>query len=110
MKVSEIAKELDLKIAAGKAGIDKEVNGCYIGDLMSLAMAKVEEGNIWITIQTNQNIVAVSSLKEAACVVLAENSLPDENAIAKAEDEEIAIFTSEKSVYELAKGLGELGI
>ena len=110
MKVSEIAEKLGLKITAGEAGVNKEVSGCYIGDLMSLAMAKVEERNVWITIQTNQNIVAVSSLKEAACVILAEGSLPDETAKEKAEDEEIAIFTSDKSVYDLAKGLGELGI
>ncbi len=110
MKVSELAEKLELKITAGKTGMNKEVSGCYIGDLMSLAMAKVEEGNVWITIQTNQNIVAVSALKEAACVILAEGSLPDEIAKTKAEDEEITIFTSDKSVYELAKGLGELGI
>lgn len=110
MKVSEIAEKLGLKITAGEAGRNKEVSGCYIGDLMSLAMAKVEEGNVWITIQTNQNIVAVSALKEAACVILAESSLPDATAKAKAEDEEIAILTSDKSVYELAKGLGELGV
>lgn len=110
MKASELVKELGLKIKAGEAGLGREVDGCYIGDLMSLAMAKVEENNVWITIQTNPNIVAVSVLKEAGCVILADNSEPDENATAKANDEDIPVLSTEMSAYELAKKLGELGI
>lgn len=110
MRVSELAKELELKIAAGEAGTDREASGCYIGDLMSLAMAKVEEKNVWITIQTNQNVVAVAALKEAGCVILADGFMPDETAAAKAEEEEIPVFSSRESAYELAKRLGELGI
>lgn len=110
MKIKEIAEKLELKVTAGAAGMEKQAKGCYIGDLMSLAMAKIEEGSIWITIQTNLNVVAVAALTEAGCVILADGFLPDENTAAKADAEGIPILSSEASAYTLAKKLGELGI
>lgn len=110
MKTAELAEKLELKLAAGADGTDREVSGCYIGDLMSLAMARVEENNVWITIQSNVNVVAVSSLTEAGCVILADGVEPDASAAEKANAEGIPIFTSDKSAYELAKLLGAMGI
>lgn len=108
MRVSELKDRLGLSAAV--SGADNEVTGCYIGDLMSLAMAKLQEGNVWITIQTNVNAVAVAVLKEAACIITADGFILDDTALKKAESEEVTVFTSEKSAYELAKLLGELGI
>lgn len=110
MKVSELKEKLDLTLCAGEDGIEKEVAGCYIGDLLSLAMARVSEKNIWITIQTNVNVIAVSALTEAGCVILAECLKPDENALSKANLEGIPVLSSEKTAYELAKELSALGI
>jgi len=110
MKVSEMANALDCKIACGNAGSEREVSGCYIGDLLSLAMSKVQKSNVWITIQSNINIAAVASLTEAACIIICDGFEPDENTAKKAEAEEIPILTSDKSAYELAGKLAELGI
>lgn len=110
MKVKELAEKIGLDIVAGKDGAEKEIAGCYIGDLMSLAMARVEEGNVWITIQTNINVVAVAALKEAGCVILADGCVPDENASQKADEEDIPVLVSEKSAYELALCLGDMKI
>lgn len=108
MKVSELIEKLNLTKVAGPE--DGDVSGCYIGDLMSLAMARLEEANVWITIQTNLNVVAVAALKEAGCVILADGAVPDSDAVAKAEAEEIFLLTSELSAYDLAKGLGALSV
>ena len=110
MKVSELKEKLSLNIAAGAEGVSNEIEDCYIGDLLSLAMARVEAGTVWITIQTNINIVAVASLAEAACIVIADGFAPDENTIEKANEVGVPVLTSEKSAYEIAKGLAELGI
>ncbi|MBQ2613768.1 MAG: hypothetical protein IJB80_00345 [Clostridia bacterium] len=110
MNIQELCKELNLTPVAGESGMDKEISGCYIGDLMSLAMAHLEEGYVWITIQSNLNVVAVSALKEAACVILADGVTLDANATVKADEEALAVFTTEDSAYTLAKKLGALGI
>ena len=108
MKLSDLKEKMELTQVAGAE--EGEVSGCYIGDLMSLAMARLEEGNVWITIQTNLNVVAVAALKEAGCVILADGAIPDEDAKAKAESEKIPILVSEKSAYTLAKELGALSV
>lgn len=110
MIVSDIIEKLSLGMAAGEEGISNEVQGCYIGDLLSLAMARVEEGTVWITIQTNLNIVAVASLAEAACIVIADGFAPDENTVKKANEVGVPVLITEKTAYEVAKGLAELGV
>ncbi len=59
---------------------------------------------------TNINAVAVSVLKEVSCIIIADGFEPDNAALKKAEEEGLTIFASKKSVYDLAKQLGELGI
>ncbi len=110
MKVSELAKTLGCEIVCGKSGAEKELSGCYIGDLLSLAMSRVQKDNVWITIQSNINIAAVASLTEAGCIIICDGFGPDENTAKKAEAEEITILTSEKSAYELAVLVAECGI
>ena len=110
MTVRELAKELSLTVKAGEDGLDCDVSGCYIGDLLSLAMSSIKEANVWITIQTSVNIVAVSVLTEGACVILCSSQEPDENAKKKADIEGVPLLTSDKQAYELAAALSKLGI
>ena len=55
-----------------------EVTGCYIGDLLSWVMSKAQPGNIWITVQTNINILAVATLADTACIVIPEDIKVDD--------------------------------
>jgi predicted transcriptional regulator len=110
MKVLELAQMLKCEIVCGAGGAQREVSGCYIGDLLSLAMSKVQKDNVWITIQSNINITAVAALTEAGCIIICEGFGPDENTSDKADDEEIPILVSDKSAYELAGILTECGI
>ncbi len=101
MTVKEIAQKLSLNTVI-EANEDACVSGCYIGDLLSLVMSKAQSGDAWITIQGNVNVPAVASLTGTAMVILAEGMALDENARMRAEDEGIAIYSSEKSAYALA--------
>ena len=61
MTISEIIKTLDLEVLSGNELLGSEVTGGYAGDLLSDVLANAEVGNLWITIQIHQNIVAVAS-------------------------------------------------
>ncbi len=110
MTANELKEKLGLEALAGEGGLSNTVSGCYIGDLLSLAMSKVQAENVWITIQTNINVVAVMVLTDGGCVIMCDGQKPDETARAKADSEDIPIFTTDKSAYELAKELATLGI
>lgn len=101
MTVAELAEKIKGTVISGSS--EKALEGCYIGDLLSLAMSKVQESNIWITIQTNINSVAVASLTEAGCIVICDGFTLDDNALVKAKEEDIPVITSEMSAFEIAR-------
>ncbi len=110
LTVSELITKLSLTCAAGADGTDRKISGCYIGDLMSLAMTGIHEDMIWITIQTNINVVAVVSLADGACVIMPDGTQPDDNTRAKADELGIPILTTPLTAYETAKALAALGL
>lgn len=94
-----IASAMELTHVCGSR--DREVCGCYAGDLLSWVMSHAEYGHIWITIMSNINVVAVASLCEVACIVLAEGVELDADAKAAAEGQDICVYSSKLSTYEL---------
>ena len=48
---------------------EREINGVYIGDLLSWVMGKAQYDNVWITIMSNINVIAVASLSDVSCVL-----------------------------------------
>ena len=109
MKVSQLIEKLNLSIFTSSDFKDREIDGCYIGDLLSWVMGKAQSGNVWITIMNNVNIVAVASLTDIACILLCENVKADESVIEKADSQGIIILGSELNAYELASKLsGEI--
>lgn len=110
MNVKDIIEKAGFSLCAGEGGVLNEVTGAYIGDLLSLAMARVEEGTAWVTIQTNINIVAVASLQDAGCIIIADGFSPDENTADKANEVGVPILKTDKSAYEIAGILKDFGI
>lgn len=108
MKVSELVQQLELKTLAGENSLNNEVLGCCICDLLSYVMSRATKGDVWITVQTNINVVAVAVLTEVACVIVPENIEVDAIMLKKAEMEEIPILSSRLSAYELACRLYKL--
>ncbi len=110
MTLEKIAQELSLEVrtAAGKLG--REVTGGYASDLLSCVMAKAQPGNLWVTLQSHPNIVAVASLLNLAGVVVTEGVAPDSATLSKAEEEGIPILTTPLTTYTVVGRLFALGI
>ena len=87
---------------------DREITGVYIGDLLSWVMGRASSGDAWITIMSNVNIVAVASLADTACVVLAEGVELDEKIISTAEAKGINVLSARCGAYDAACKLKEL--
>jgi len=107
MTVREMAEKLSLtQISVGDA--DRAFDGVYIGDLLSWVMGRAESGNVWITIMSNINIVAVATLADVACIVLAEGVTLDDNVRTTAEQKGVNIYTTEMTAYEIAARLATI--
>ncbi|NBG88965.1 DRTGG domain-containing protein [Isachenkonia alkalipeptolytica] len=108
MKVKDLLKEENFRIIAGEEGIEKELQGVYIGDLLSWVMAHLQENEAWITIQSHVNVIAVGVLNDAACILLAEGASLDEDAKKKANEENLAVIETNLTAYELAVKVNKL--
>lgn len=81
---------------------EREITGVYIGDLLSWVMGRAESGDAWITIMSNANILAVATLADTACIILAENVAPDDGVADIASEKQINLLRSKHSAYETA--------
>ena len=110
MKAESIARQLGLRPVTERASLDREVSGGYAGDLLSDVLANSRNGDLWITLQTHLNIVAVASMKELAGVVIVNGRRPEEETVLKAEQEGIPILLTDLPAFEVVGRLYALGL
>jgi len=99
--LQSVVSALGLKIKSGEDKLNAEIRGGYTGDLLSDVMANSKEGDVWITRQVHQNIVAVASLKDHAAIILVQDSEPAKDTLDKALREGITILVSDLSAFEV---------
>ncbi len=102
MTVESLAKEFGFKVLTMPSP-EREICGAYIGDLLSWVMGKAETDNLWITIMSNLNIVAVATLADVSSVLLCEGVLLDGEVLALAESKGVNVLATDYSAYEVAK-------
>lgn len=108
MTVKDIVDKLNLKVVSGENGLNNEIKGCYVSDLLSDVMGFADEGEIWITLQTHLNVMAIASLKELAAIILVKNIEPEEETIVKSNEENIPIIISEDQTFDVTGKLYNL--
>lgn len=98
MTINELSRKLDLKIITGTSHeMEKAVSGVYTCDLLSYAMAKINQGDVWVTVHTNLNVVAVASLTDCACVLIPGNIEIESQTIERAAEKGVTLLSSAKS-------------
>jgi len=106
----EIIKACGLEKTIGKNITDRPVEGGYASDLLSDVMANAQKGDIWITLQTHPNIIAVAVLKEISAIVIINGRKPEPEMLEKAAKEGIPVLTCPLPAFELIGKLYGLGI
>ena len=87
---------------------EREILDVYIGDLLSWVMGRAKSDDAWITIMSNVNILAVASLADTACIILAEGVTVDETIKATAAEKGVNILSTGLSSYEAAVSLYDM--
>jgi predicted transcriptional regulator len=102
MTVNDIVHKLSLNVFGGEKGLNRKITGGYVSDLLSDVMGNASEGNVWITLQTHKNVMAVASLKEVAAVILVKGLKPDDDTLAQSNDEDIPLLGTELEAFDVA--------
>lgn len=107
MKVKELCEKLGWEKTFGD-GENEITGGIYCCDLLSVVMGRAPAGSLWVTVMGNVNAMAVSSLADTACVVLAENMRLDKEAVEGAKKGNVTVLCSGKPVFETAAEAAKL--
>lgn len=88
----------------------REISRVFCCDLLSIAMSKAPADGVWVTVMGNKNTLAVASLTDTACIVLAEGVSLDEGTLAKARDEGIAVLATDLPIFDIALVIYQAGV
>ena len=99
MKINDI-KKLDGMVCLQGDFEDAEVQDGYTSDLLSDVMAHAKEGSVLVTIQAHKNTVAVCSLVGAVAMVICNNRPVDDEMLAAAAGEGIAVFRTPSNQFQ----------
>lgn len=108
MTLKEMINTLELQLVSDSGPLDEPWTGAYVSDLLSYVMGQAKAGQVWVTMQGHQNIVAVASLVGLSAVIVAGGVEPEEQTIVKAKAQEVVLCRTRMSVYEVAGRLYQL--
>ena len=107
MNVHGLIEKLDFEIINEGSNIDEEVTSVECCDLLSVAMGNLPSGCAWVTVMSNINTLAVASLTDAACVVLALDTQVTPEFTEKAMATGITVLRSHDSIFKTALWIHE---
>lgn len=81
---------------------EREITTPFCCDLLSIAMGRAPAGCAWVTVMGNMNTLAVATLADAACIIMAEGVALDDIAMKKAKDQEITVLGTELPIFDAA--------
>lgn len=108
MKVSDLVEKLELEVYSGEKGLSNLVSGGYTSDLLSDVMGCASENQVWITLQTHKNVMAVASLKDLAAVILVKGFKPDVDMEAESNTHNIPVLGTRLEAFEISGKLYSL--
>jgi hypothetical protein len=111
MTLQEIVTRLSLtRLTVERDFSQVEPQNGYTSDLLSCVMAGARHHGVWVTLQSHSNIVAVAALLELGAVIITEGTVPDQDTIDKANEEEINLFLTDKPSFWVVGRLWEMGL
>jgi hypothetical protein len=108
VKLKDLVDDLSLEIKTCRDGLQTDISGAYVSDLLSDVMGNSKKGDVWITLQTHLNIVAVAGHAGLAGIIIVGNRQPQEAVLQKAESEKVTIMSTRLSTFETAGRLYKL--
>ena len=108
MKLKDILTLPECRVLA-EGDAQRQLSRVFCCDLLSIAMGKAPADGVWVTVMGNRNTLAVASLTDTACIVLAEGVSLDEGTLAKAEEEGIAVLSTDLPSFDIALEIYQAG-
>jgi hypothetical protein len=111
MNLQEIIATLDLELLTEEKEFSSiELHSGYASDLLSCVMAGAQNQDLWVTLMSHMNIVAVAALLDLSAILVTEGARPDTATIEKANQQGVTLLLTPSPTFEVVGKLWELGI
>lgn len=108
MTLQELIDSNKYQIINEGTDLSKELTKPFCCDLLSVAMSRASQGCVWVTVMSNVNTLAVASLTETGCIILAEGRTMEESCVDKAKEQDITVLRSTDPIFETAEAVYEM--
>ena len=99
MKISEVAKVLGARVLTPDGNLNQEVHTACGSDMMSDVLAYVKDQGVLLTGLNNPQVVRTASMMDMHCVVFVRGKVPDETILRLANQMEIVVLATEKTMF-----------
>lgn len=110
MLIKEIREILDAEILVGDELLDTEVHTACGSDMMSDVLAFVKDQAVLITGLLNQQAIRTAAMMDMVCVVFVRGKRPDNDILAVAKENGIAVMTTTHRMFTTCGLLYEAGL
>lgn len=110
MTVKEMIEQTGWNVIANEEDLTIEIDGAFVGDLLSWVMGNSSPQQAWITVQAHLNVIAVAVLREFSCLIICQGAEVEKEVLDKALEEHLPVIQTKLSAYEVCKQLIALGI
>lgn len=109
MTIGEIAQILDALVLSAP-DLDLPIEEAFGADMMSDVLAFVNEKTVLITGLTNPHVIRTAEIADIACIVFARGKIPDDEMLQMAISRDIAVLSTQKTLYTTCGLLYEHGL
>lgn len=111
MKLKDVVQQLGLTNLTPAIQLDEslELAAGHVSDLLSDVLANAPGGGVLVTIQVHMYVIAVALQASVAAIIFASGMEPDEAVREKATAENLLLFSSKESSFDIVGQLYALG-
>ena len=99
MKISEIAEILSADILTLEADLEQDVYMACGSDMMSDVLAYVKNQAVLLTGLNNPQVVRTADMMDMVCIVFVRGKVPEQSIIDMANEKNIAILATDKTMF-----------
>jgi predicted transcriptional regulator len=110
VEIATIVGLLNGELLAGDGKLPLTMRSAIASDLLSEVLAHGQAGELWFTLHTHLNVIAVARLRNLGAVILTGGYQPGADVIAKAETERIPLIATPCSTWEAIVRLCKAGL
>lgn len=108
MTVGELIEKEIFQVVVEGEDLSREIAEIFCCDLLSVAMGRAPSDSAWVTVMGNVNTIAVATLADVSCVILAESAQPDDMCRARAGQQGVTLLATKEPVFQAALKVHQL--